>query len=144
MSRKILVLGLIGLLAGAAHGAQAQEVMVVVNDAAPNTSISATQLADIYQKKLSRWANGLSVEPVDLTDGAPVRERFSQMVFEKSTAQVKAWWQTQLFAGRAVPPVELTPDGRVVEYVQTHAGAIGYVRSTTPLVAGVRRLTVTR
>ena len=144
MSRKILVLGLLGLLSLTAKAAQAQEFMVVVNDAAPNSSVSASQLAEIFQKKLSRWSNGLSVDPVDLAETAPERERFSQTVFEKSTAQVKAWWQTQLFAGRAVPPVELSNDGRVMEYVQTHAGAIGYVRTTTALVAGVRRLTVTR
>lgn len=73
-----------------------------------------------------------------------MRERFSQMVFDKTTAQVKAWWQTQLFSGRSVPPIELTSDARVVEYVQLHAGAIGYVSSYTPLPVGVRRLRVTR
>jgi hypothetical protein len=57
---------------------------------------------------------------------------------------VKAWWQTQLFDGRTVPPVELATEEAVVTYVRLHAGAIAYVSSTARLGDGVRRLRVVR
>jgi ABC-type phosphate transport system substrate-binding protein len=145
MNRIMLVASIVAaLVLGASRRASAQDVIVIVNDAAPATSLTVDELGRVFQKERVRWANGLTLEPVDLADSHSARERFSRMVFGKSTAQVKSWWQTQVFAGRSVPPVELQTEAQVVEYVRLHAGAIAYVSSTTPVVDGVRRLRVAR
>jgi hypothetical protein len=47
-------------------------------------------------------------------------------VLRKSVAQVLAYWQQQIYAGRAVPPPEKRIDA-VVAFVGSHEGAIGYV-----------------
>lgn len=134
----------LGLAFGATRQAGAQDVIVIVNDAVPSTSLSVDEIGRVFQKERARWPNGLTLEPVDLHETATVRERFSRMVFAKSTAQMKAWWQTQIFSGRTVPPVELPTEGQVVEYVRLHAGAIAYVSANVPLGEGVRRLRVVR
>ena len=84
----------------------------------------------------------LEVEPVDQTDDSPIRERFSRDVLGKTVAQSKSYWQSQVFSGRAVPPVEMTSDARVLDYVRLHTGAVGYVSAGARLPEGVRRLNV--
>src|SRR4051812_12667288 len=101
----IVVLLIAGLIAGASRRASAQNVTVIVNEAAPATSLSMDEVAHIFQKERLRWPNGLTLEPVDLSEGNVVREHFTRMVFTKSAAQMKAWWQQQIFSGKAVPPV---------------------------------------
>ena len=72
----------------------------------------------------------------------PAREEFSQAVIGKSTAEVKAYWQTVIFSGRGVPPMEAPSEQAVVQFVRTTPGAIGYVSATTPLAQGVRAVRV--
>lgn len=131
------------LTIGAATAATAQQgYVVIVNEAVPGVSITADELARLFQKRAVRWPNGLAAEPVDLAEDADVRERFSQDVFRKSTGQIKAFWQTQIFSGRSVPPVEAPNDAAAISFVQGHAGGVGYVSAATVLPAGVRRLRV--
>ena len=145
MKHGMLVLGtVVSLVMAGARQVLAQDVTVIVNDAAPVTSLSMDELGKVFQKQRLRWPNGLSVEPVDLAETNATRERFSHMVFAKSTAQMKAWWQTQVFDGRTVPPVEMANEDEVVNYVRLHAGAIAYVSPTARLGDGVRRLRVVR
>jgi ABC-type phosphate transport system substrate-binding protein len=144
MSRMIIIATLVLALFGATRRAGAQNVTIIVNDAVPVTSLSMDELARVFQKQRVRWDNGLTLEPVDLSPEAGVREHFTRMVFTRSTAQMKAWWQSQIFSGRAVPPVELSTESQVIEYVRLHAGAIAYVSPSTALVDGVHRLRVVR
>ena len=139
---RILKTLVLALVFGAARLA-AQDFAVIVNEAVPLTSVTTEDLSRLFQKRATRWANGLSAEPVDQTEQAGVRERFSQAVFAKSVDQVKTWWQTQIFSGRGVPPVELSGDQAVIGFVQSHAGAVGYVSAAATLPAGVKRLRVT-
>lgn len=134
----------LALSAVTAATAAAQSYVVVVNDAVPATSLAATELEKVFERTATRWPNGVLAEPVDEADGSALRERFSQDVFHKSTTQMKAYWQTQIFSGRTVPPLELQTEQAVLAFVQTHAGAIAYVASATPLPEGVRRLRVDR
>lgn len=143
MNRFVLAASLIASLA-VTQTARAQDLIVIVNDAVPVTSLTVDELGRVFQKERVRWSNGLTLEPVDLIEQANTRERFSRMVYNKTTAQMKSWWQTQIFAGRAVPPVELPTEAMVVEYVRSHAGAIAYVSANTWTGEGVRRIRLAR
>ncbi len=127
---------------GVAATAAAQAYAIVVNDAVPAVRLSATELGRVFEKRATRWPNGLEVEPVDQSDDSPLRERFSRDVLGKTVAQSKSYWQSQVFSGRAVPPVEVTSDARVLEFVRLHTGAVGYVSQGARLPEGVRRLNV--
>jgi len=145
MKRMVILSALVlGMVLGVARRGAAQDVTVIVNDAVPVNSLSMDEVGKVFQKARMRWPNGLTLEPVDLAEGAAVRDRFSRMVFSKTTQQVKAWWQTQIFSGSSVPPVELASEQAVIDYVRLHAGAIAYVSSSMNLGEGVRRLRVVR
>jgi hypothetical protein len=67
------------------------------------------------------------VRAVDQPGDTPVRQAFSQAVHGRSAKAIVAYWQQQIFSGRAVPPPEFASDELVTTYVSTHPGAIGYV-----------------
>ena len=139
----IRALLLLVALAAAPVAAQ-QGYVVIVNDANGVSSVNAGELSRMFMKKLSRWASGLDVVPVDLPESAAAREAFSAQVHGKSVSAVHAFWQQQIFSGRAVPPAEKASDEQVVAFVRSTPGAIGYISTGASLGAGVRRVQVVR
>jgi hypothetical protein len=93
----------------------------------PAASLEREFLADAFLKKAIRWPSGDTIQPVDLRADAPARARFTEQVLRRSIAAVRSYWQQRIFTGRGVPPPELESDAAVIQYVQTHPGAVGYV-----------------
>jgi ABC-type phosphate transport system substrate-binding protein len=126
------------LLAGATP---ANAFYVVVNEANPISSLSYSELSDLFLKKSSRWNDGGLVEPVDQRESSPVRETFNRDVHRKSAAAVRAFWQLRIFSGRDVPPPEKGSDAEVIAYVRNNPNAIGYI-SASASAAGVKVVAV--
>ncbi len=124
-------------------GVSAQDAAfkVVANPASPASSLSRAELSQMFMKKVQTWADGQRVVPVDQVDTASVRDAFSRKVHRSAAASVKAYWLQQVFAGRMVPPSELSSDAAVLEFVRSNAGAIGYVSAGAAL-RGVKVLEV--
>jgi ABC-type phosphate transport system substrate-binding protein len=112
--------------------------VVIVNESNYLTSLSAQEVARLFTKQTVRWTTGQAVTPVDLRADAPAREQFSRDVMGKSTAEVKAYWQTIIFSGRGIPPMEAPSEATVVQFVRATPGAIAYVSASTPLGDGIR------
>jgi len=142
---KLAILSLVAVVAlGTPAAAQQGGYAVIVNEANSVSTLSAEEVSKIFFKKTHRWTSGQDVVPVDLPESAPAREAFSAAVHGKSVGAVRAFWQQQIFSGRAVPPVEKPSDEQVVAFVRATPGAIGYVSAGAPLTAGVRRVQVIR
>ena len=124
--------------------AQQGGYVVIVNEANGVSTLSADEVSRVFLKKTHRWTNGLDVVPVDLPENAGVREAFSAAVHGKPVSAVHAYWQQQIFSGRAVPPAEKPSDEQVIAFVRATPGAIGYVPAGASLSAGVRRVQVVR
>src|SRR3954469_7394761 len=92
------------LLAGASCLASAQEVVPVVSSRSQVTSLGASDVADIFMGKTSRFPDGTPAVPIDLAEDAPGRERFYAQYTGKSPSQVKAHWAKIIFTGRGQPP----------------------------------------
>ena len=104
---------------------------VIVNSSNPITSVSKPTLSKMLLKTQTAWSNGNRVLPVDQRASAKVRDTLSRDVHGRSAMTIKTWWNQQIFAGKGVPPPELTSDAKVVAYVSANAGAIGYVSADT-------------
>ena len=120
-----------------------QGYVVIVNDANSVSSVNATDLSRMFMKKVNRWESGLDVVPVDQPESAAAREAFSAQVHGKSVSAVHAFWQQQIFSGRAVPPAEKASDEQVIAFVRSTPGAVGYVSAGASL-SGVKRVQVVR
>jgi hypothetical protein len=138
-----IVLAATAVCLAPAPRAVAQDYSVVVNSAVPGSTIAVAELARVFERRAVWWSNRVAVDPVDLNEDSPVRQRFSEDVLGKSVDQEKAYWQSQIFSGRGLPPVELAGDEEVLQYVRTHDGAVGYVSARARLPGGVRRMIVT-
>jgi ABC-type phosphate transport system substrate-binding protein len=128
-----LLLALAAALGGAALGSPRLEAAspplfrLIVNPQNGATAVDRKFVADVFLKKTTRWPDGESAHPVDLTAEAPARAQFSEEVIRRSVSAVKSYWQQLVFSGRDVPPPELDRDDDVIRYVLRFPGGIGYV-----------------
>src|SRR5688572_6623527 len=134
----LLLLSIVMLSAGTANAA----VKIVVHGSNSVSSITKAKAADLFLKRVTRWDNGRAVTPVDLSDKNPTRGAFSKELLGKEVPWVKSYWQKMIFSGRATPPVELSSDNEVLEFVRNNADAIGYVSESATLPGGVRAVSV--
>ena len=56
-----------------------------------------------------------------------VRDRFTQDVIRKTPAQLKNYWNQQIFSGKGVPPPEADSTAAAVAYVLANPGGIAYL-----------------
>jgi ABC-type phosphate transport system substrate-binding protein len=151
-TRTRLLIALAGVLLGAPalpaqrgnNGGGAGSYQVVVNANNPANALNARELSRIFRKEVTRWADGSAAAPVDQRQDSPTRAAFSVGVHGRSPAIIAEFWRQQIFSGRSIPPVEKSSDAEVLEFVRATPGAVGYVSSGTPLVAGVKAVTVER
>lgn len=143
--KKLLLLAALTLLAVRPDraAAQSREYVVVVNPANPIAALTPLQLANIYQGKLQGWSINGQVEPIsaiDLSADSPLRVTFSQRVLRRSVDAMKSYWRQELYAGRAVPPPEVSEE-EALEAVRSQRGSIAYVSSRADL-KGVKVLAI--
>ena len=126
-----LLLTLIGLGIACASGTARADVVAVVSNKSPVTSLSKGQVIDIFLGKASRFPDGSEAVPVDQQEGSPVRDEFYTAFAHFSAAQLKAYWAKIIFTGRGQPPRTaagpreirklLAADPHVVAYVERSA-----------------------
>ena len=102
---------------------------VIINRANPTDSITSRLLAEIFLKQEDRW-HGFDdslIRPVDLLWDSAIRSAFSRQILGRSTSAIRVYWHQMIFSGRGIPPPELENDADVIDYVQHHLTAVGYV-----------------
>lgn len=109
---------------------QAQSYQIIVNKSNEISSISRSELSDLFYKKSSKFSDGKKATPVDQKGSSAVRKAFTAEVHRKSVTAIKSFWQQSVFQGKNTPPIEKSSDQAVVEYVANNPGAIGYVSSS--------------
>jgi ABC-type phosphate transport system substrate-binding protein len=133
----VLLAGLLALTADPAPS-PAQDFAIIVNVSNPVSTLSKDEVAKLFLKKTVSWSSGQSASPVELPATAKVRESFAREVLNKSVAQVRSYWQQQIFSGRDVPPPEKPTEDDVLAFVRANPNAIGYVSRTANMGRGVK------
>lgn len=131
----LVVLSVVVAVGAPASGDDAGFV-VIVNSSNPVTSLTRSELSNIFLKQQSAWPDGQVIVPVDQEETSAVRAEFSRVVMKRPIAAVKSYWQKQIFSGAAVPPVEKASSEDVAVYVSTVHGAVGYVGLVAALSSG--------
>jgi ABC-type phosphate transport system substrate-binding protein len=122
--------GLVLLAAGSLAATGRESYQIIVNPGNPTRELSRAFLRDAFLKRSTQWGHGPALRPVDLGARAPAREAFSRDVLGRTVAEVKRYWQQQIFSGKNVPPPEIDSDADLIGYVLRHPGAIGYLPAT--------------
>jgi ABC-type phosphate transport system substrate-binding protein len=117
------------LIAGVASTSVADDggYKVIVNPDNPASSVDRDFLRDVYLKKATEWSDGETTYPIDLASKFPERDRFTDQVIRKTAAQLRTYWNQQIFSGKGVPPPEADSVPEVIEFVLANKGAVGYI-----------------
>jgi len=117
------------IVAGVASASVADDggFKVIVNPDNPASSVDRDFLRDVYLKKATEWSGGETTYPIDLASRFPERDRFTDQVIRKTAAQLRTYWNQQIFSGKGVPPPEADAVADVIEYVLANKGAVGYI-----------------
>jgi ABC-type phosphate transport system substrate-binding protein len=114
-------------LMGLQGPARAQDIVAVVSAKSPVTSLNASQVADIFLGKTSRFPDGTQAVPIDQIEDSPAREKFYAQFTGKSPAQVKAHWSKIIFTGRGQPPKQVASSAEARKAVADNPNAIAYI-----------------
>jgi ABC-type phosphate transport system substrate-binding protein len=110
----------------ASHSATA-DVVAVVSAKSAITTLSKSQMADIFLGRVNRFPNGSPAVPIDQAEGSAAREEFYAKMAGKSAAQMKAYWSKIIFTGRGRPPKEVPNGVEMKKQIFENPAAIGYI-----------------
>ena len=145
MKSSLPLLALLGVLLSAAPAVgQQSEFKVIVNAGVSVSSLSPKEISQIFLKKTTTWPSGLRITPVNLGVDHPTRESFSQAIHGKGAHPIQRRWETLIFSGMGVPPLQLDTEEEVVAFVKSNADGVGYVAAGTPLPPEVKVLEIKR
>lgn len=106
------------------------DVVVVASAQSPVTTLTRSELADIYLGRTHRFPDGSPATPVDQRENSLAYIAFYRHYLGQPPAQIKMHWSRLIFTGRGQPPRSLPDDRAVADFVTGHAGAIGYIDDT--------------
>src|SRR3954471_1291175 len=98
-TRRQMVLSGLALAAGGGvpHAPEATAATpafrVIVNETNPITSVDRKTLADVFLKKVTRWAGGEVIRPVDLRSEAAASAASTEEILRPAVSAVKSCWQ---------------------------------------------------
>jgi len=114
----------LGLVLGVAVRA---DVVAVVSSKNPLTSLSKSQVADIFLGKTVRFPDGTLAVPIDQEEGSVARAEFYATFAGKSAAQIKSHWTKIIFTGRGQPPTAVSDSAEVKHLIASNPQAISYM-----------------
>jgi ABC-type phosphate transport system substrate-binding protein len=114
--------------------------VAVVSAKSTLTTLSKSQLADIFLGKTTRFPDGGRAVPIDQSEGTIARDEFYTWIAGKSTAQMKAYWSRVIFTGRGQPPKTAPSSSEAKRLVVANPEIIAYIDSK--LVDGTLRAVI--
>ncbi len=106
-------------------------VAVIVNPGSSIETLSSKKIVRFYTAKELTQDDGKSIVLVEQSPGQPTRDTFYQDVLKKSESAVKRRWTKMLFTGKATPPIILTNDADVKQYIASNPGSMGYISTSS-------------
>jgi ABC-type phosphate transport system substrate-binding protein len=103
------------------------DVVAVVSSTSTITSLTNSQVTDIFLGKVNRFPNGTLAVPIDQAEGSQARDEFYATFAGKSPAQVKSLWAKIIFTGRGQPPKAVPNSIEVRKLLAANTQAIGYI-----------------
>lgn len=103
------------------------DVVAVVSAKSPITSLSKSQVTDIFLGRATRFPDGTPAVPIDQIEGTAVHSEFYASFTGRTVTQVKAYWSRIIFTGRGQPPKVVLNDGELKQLLANDPHAIGYL-----------------
>lgn len=104
--------------------------------------LSRAELARMFRKTQTEWADGERCIPIDQVGGSDIRSAFGRIVLRETPDEWKRYWIQQSMTGNARPPIALDSSDTVKKYVRKLRGAVAYIY-LTEVDDTVRMITIT-
>ena len=97
--------------------------------AGASSPLAATSSGDVVKVFLGKKKDlgGVSVVPVDQSEGTGARTDFYSNVVKKSEAQLKSYWSRLIFTGKGQAPQVVGGDADVKGMVASNPNLLGYI-----------------
>jgi ABC-type phosphate transport system substrate-binding protein len=125
-------IGLVGLTltVGLGGSVLSADVVPVVSSRSAITTLSKSQIVDIFLGRRTRFPDGTVAVPIDQTEGSAVRDQFYSSIADMSAAQLKAFWSKIIFTGRGQPPLAVPTSLEAKKALAANPSAISYIDSS--------------
>jgi ABC-type phosphate transport system substrate-binding protein len=107
------------------------ELVLVVHKDNPTTTLTRSQVIDLYMGKYVAFPDGSKAVPVDIQDDLETRGEFYDSLVGMPLARVNAYWSKVKFSGRARPPTQQKDEKAILAFVLKTQNAIAYVHETS-------------
>ena len=102
------------------------EVVFIVNPSSTIEGADRTLIKEIFLGQIVKWSDSSDVSFVLLGEDEATHKEFVREYLKRNPTQFKNHWKKMLFSGKGKIPKMLPPE-KVVEFVATTKGAIGYI-----------------
>lgn len=100
--------------------------VVVAGASSPLAATSSGDVVKVFLGK-KKALGGVSVVPVDQSEGTGARTDFYSNVVKKSEAQLKSYWSRLIFTGKGQAPQVVGGDADVKGMVSANPNLLGYI-----------------
>ncbi|HVB79419.1 MAG TPA: hypothetical protein VNE82_05635 [Candidatus Binataceae bacterium] len=115
------------LLAGSA---KAEGLLIIANPSVKvAVPVSLSQVAAVYLLRVTAWADGRHIVPVNREATSAAREKFNAAVLQEDGATLAAYWNEMHFLGKE-PPVVQESERAMLAFIQNVPGSIGYISAS--------------
>jgi len=104
------------------------KLAVIVSASSSLDSLSKNKVARIFRRKTRIRKSGFSWIPTNMPPNHPLRQQFSQLLFNQSPMEMQDFWNAQYFHG-ILPPRVVASEEAMLRFVANTPGAVGYVLS---------------
>jgi hypothetical protein len=115
--------------------ANAQEIKLVAN-LSQNIKITLNQqeVRSLFMGGARRY----NFKAVALPPEHPTRVVFNTKVIGLTEARIQSYWAQMRFSGRKKPPLKVSDETKLLQYLQATPNAVGYISADTPIPKGLK------
>ena len=134
-----IIVGMFAVLS--ASLVHADELVVIVNDSNPVSTMSASAVKQHFLKDKKVWEFGQKVRPADCTFDEDARLVFLSKVLGMTEIEIERYWIEQQYVKGEKPPSTMDDDSSVMRFVAKFDGAIAFVeRGSLSGASGIKEV----
>ncbi|MCP4676269.1 MAG: hypothetical protein GY854_12315 [Deltaproteobacteria bacterium] len=120
----VLVAAMLMTFAETASAESPNDILIVVNNAVPQSDITIGELKNLFLKEKTNWSSGKKALPVHAPAGSSLRKDFVSRVLGMNPSGEKIYWQERKIKTGKVQPVEFSNTLKAVFKLR---GSVSYV-----------------
>ncbi|TQV75649.1 phosphate ABC transporter substrate-binding protein [Aliikangiella marina] len=102
------------------------ESVVIVNPM-NDSKLDKETIAKMFLGKTKYFSNGDKVVAISPKEKGATKQAFNEVVLDKSSSQLNAYWSKIIFTGKGRPPKEYDSDDEVKQQVASNGNVIGII-----------------